>query len=643
VRTLDKQSGLSSRATVSIALIIIVIVVSLGIVFSHRGTTITSSSMLTSSTSTSAVLSSTNSSTTPNTLVIDDANWPEDDLNQLYTVFELPWPNWLFDTVYQPLIYVNQTAQFDTGVIQYLPALAANWSVSNGGSTYTFNLRKDVYFSDGNPFNAYQVWLEMYAFYYLSGNSTSWLESYNLFNMSAVNFGPSTISMINSTGGVVNPSHQTLSIMTNSSWPIYVAGPYQIVFQLKAPFQYFPGLFVAYDGLMFDTQWVLQHGGFGTPTQFNPYFNQHPIPGSGPYVVTQVSENNYVQFTQNPNYWGKNLTSSVLAVTPIFEPGHVKNVIVYYKPSGLVRYTDLSSGASQVSMIGSSAWSFVRQNPTEYSYFRLPPWSGEVLAIAFNTQTYPTNITDFRLAIVHAINYTHIADTVFDGYLTPFVGPEYPAWKQFYDLGNYSPYQYNLTLARQFLSAANIHSVPALNFTEISGCDYCNEIAEIVQSELAQIGISVNIVVQTTSEYYAPYSSYSAEVSTASQIGQLSLLGAEEWGPTTLTPADYWFDFVTNESQYGDWAIYSNPSVVQCANAFTSTTNISFIQDVCAVAQKQIYDQAPYAWLGVSGLWYGADSLVWKTSVIKGFLVDPVWDGQDTAPIFNTVIFANST
>jgi hypothetical protein len=114
-------------------------------------------------------------------------------------------------------------------------------------------------------------------------------------------------------------------------------------------------------------------------------------------------------------------------------------------------------------------------------------------------------------------------------------------------------------------------------------------------------------------------------------------------GPTTLTPADYWFDFVSNESQYGDWAIYSNPSVVQCANAFTSTTNISYIQYVCAAAQKQIYDQAPYAWLGVSGLWYGADSLAWKTSVIKGFLVDPVWDGQDTAPIFNTVIFTNST
>jgi len=162
-----------------------------------------------------------------------------------------------------------------------------------------------------------------------------------------------------------------------------------------------------------------------------------------------------------------------------------------------VRYTDLSSGAAQVSMIGPSAWSFIRQNPTEYSYFKLPPWSGEVVAIAFNTQTYPTNITDFRLAIAHAINYTYIADTVFGGYLTPFVGPEYPAWKQFYDLGNYSPYEYNLSLSKAILiSCKHPQHTRTQLYRDFGGVKWCNQIAEIVQSELAQIGITANIVVQ---------------------------------------------------------------------------------------------------------------------------------------------------
>ena len=68
------------------------------------------------------------------------------------------------------------------------------------------NLRQDVKFSSGNPFNAYQVWLEMYGYYYLSGNSSTWLESYALFNMTNVSFGPATIAQINQSGVVKSVS-----------------------------------------------------------------------------------------------------------------------------------------------------------------------------------------------------------------------------------------------------------------------------------------------------------------------------------------------------------------------------------------------------------------------------------------------------
>jgi ABC-type transport system substrate-binding protein len=117
--------------------------------------------------------------------------------------------------------------------------------------------------------------------------------------------------------GVVNISvkerassftQEGMNVMKNSSWPIYVTGPMQIVFHLKAPFVYFPGTLVVFEGLIFDTQWVLDNGGFGLPTGMNTYFDEHPIPGTGPYVITKVSENSYVEFSQNPNYWGAKLT-----------------------------------------------------------------------------------------------------------------------------------------------------------------------------------------------------------------------------------------------------------------------------------------------------------------------------------------------
>ncbi len=165
-----------------------------------------------------------------------------------------------------------------------------------------------------------------------------------LFNMSEVNFGPSTINMINQSGGLINPSQSALKLMENNSWPIYVTGPNQIIFHIMSPFVYFPGTLVAMEGLMYDVQWVLDNGGFGTPASINTYFNQHPIPGTGPYMVTQIAENAYIKYTQNPSYWGKNFTSSQINALEMFDPGHAKNVIVYYKTDDIVRYTDLVNG-----------------------------------------------------------------------------------------------------------------------------------------------------------------------------------------------------------------------------------------------------------------------------------------------------------
>ncbi|HYB04005.1 MAG TPA: ABC transporter substrate-binding protein, partial [Nitrososphaerales archaeon] len=105
-------------------------------------------------------------------------------MNQLNALGEIPYPNWLTYTVYQSLVTANGSALYDQGAVQPLPMLAQNWTVSPDGRTYTFNLRQGVNFSDGNPLNAYQVWGEVYGFYYLSFNSSSWMLSYNVFNMS---------------------------------------------------------------------------------------------------------------------------------------------------------------------------------------------------------------------------------------------------------------------------------------------------------------------------------------------------------------------------------------------------------------------------------------------------------------------------
>jgi hypothetical protein len=41
----------------------------------------------------------------------------------------------------------------------------------------------------------------------------------------------------------------------------------------------------------------------------------------------------------------------------------------------------------------------------------------------------------------------------------------------------------------------------------------------------------------------------------------------------------------------------------------------------------------------VPRLWDFGGSLVWQKGVISGFYLDPSWNGQNDAPIFNTVTF----
>ncbi len=79
---------------------------------------------------------------------------------------------------------------------------------------------------------------------------------------------------------------------------------------------------------MLDMQYVLDHGGVGTPAAINSYFNLNPIPGTGPYVFTKVAEDDYISLAQNPNYWGKNLSPSDIAAEPLFDPGHARNIIM---------------------------------------------------------------------------------------------------------------------------------------------------------------------------------------------------------------------------------------------------------------------------------------------------------------------------
>jgi ABC-type transport system substrate-binding protein len=317
---------------------------------------------------------------------------------------------------------------------------------------------------------------------------------------------------------------------------------------------------------------------------------------------------------------------------------------MYVKPDDLARYTDLSTGAVQIAVIQAADWNLVKASPDQYTYLSVPPQADLMSALAFNAARYPTNITAVRQAIVHAINYTEVVQKGFLGYLSPFVGPEYSAWKQFYNLGNYSQYSYNLTLAKDYLSKANIANLPTLQFTVPAGCTYCVTIGEVVQADLSQIGINVNIEVIDINTYNSPYGGYSFTLSNAQQVGHISIAWTLGNAPADITPVDNWIAYVSNSSVYGNWAIYNNPTVDKLNAAFLSTSNSTYLQSLVAKAQAQVYNDAPYYWLGINQLQDFGGAAVWQKQVItgayKGYMFsDPCWNGENDMVLFNTVVF----
>jgi hypothetical protein len=64
------------------------------------------------------------------------------------------------------------------------------------------------------------------------------------------------------------------------------------------------------------------------------------------------------------------------------------------------------------------------------------------------------------------------------------------------------------------------------------------------------------------------------------------------------------------------------------------------VQSLISKAQEQIYNDAPYAWIGVLRTQYLGATIVAQKNMINSYYVDPVWTGEDSVPIFNTVTFA---
>ncbi len=239
------------------------------------------------------------------------------------------------------------------------PWLAESWDISPDGREYTFHLRKGVTFTDGTPFNAEAVKLNMDA---IMANRIrhAWLDMMNEIDR-----------------GEVVDEHTFRLVLKHPYYPTLIE------LGLLRPFRFIsPKCFV--DG-------QTKNGVSG-------------LAGTGPWVLAEHKDNQYALFTANPQYWGEK--PKIAAVRWKVMPDHQAILLALQKGE-----IDLIFGADG-DMVNLDSFDALRRQGKYTAVISQPIASRAILLNAHQPFTREKAV---RLALQHAIDKEGIVQGVLNG------------------------------------------------------------------------------------------------------------------------------------------------------------------------------------------------------------------------------------
>jgi len=258
--------------------------------------------------------------------------------------------------VYEPLMWYNPPGSKE----QFTPALAKSWSVSDDGLTWTFNLRENVKFHDGEAFNAEAAKTA------LSRTMELKKGAYYIW---------SSVESIDADG-------LTLTIKTKTPQPLDLIASSQYGAYMYSPKSAAAGA---------------------------DWFNQGNDGGTGPYTVRQWDKAQQVVLESNPDYWGG------------WTDKNFNRVILKVVTENSTQLQMLKAGEAQfISLVPADMVDSVNQEKGLTAY-AIPSWKNSQFLI--NTQKAPTDNRKFRQALTHIWDYNTVVKDIYAGYATVGRGP----------------------------------------------------------------------------------------------------------------------------------------------------------------------------------------------------------------------------
>lgn len=327
------------------------------------------------------------------------------------------------DQIFEGLVTMNED---NTEIV---PSLASDWTISDDGLTYTFNLVPGVYFSNGTP---------------VTGDDWVW----SLYR--ARDTETSEYAFI---AEVIDTVEATDS---------------QVVITLKSPTSSFLAQLCSFN-------MVLGCKAYAESMTEDEYV-MNPI-GTGPYCLKEWNRGNYVLLQPNPYY-----RDAASVKTP-----YIKYQVV---SDDNTRLMQLQAGqidimgdvpASQMSVVENSEG----LNLSVYS-------STQIRYLLLNTSKEPFNDPAVRKALMYGINKAEMAEVVYGEYGAAVASVLSEAHGKYYNTDlEVVPYQPET--AKQMLTDAGYPDGITFTMSIPNGNEIYEEIAILLQASLADAGFTMNI------------------------------------------------------------------------------------------------------------------------------------------------------
>jgi ABC-type transport system substrate-binding protein len=209
--------------------------------------------------------------------------------------------------------------------------------------------------------------------------------------------------------------------------------------------------------------------------------------GTGPFQMTEWKPKEYVRLVKFADYYSKDVP-------------YLDEIIVRRLDQAETLVPNLLSGA--VDGIGKVPALNVDTITADSKYnVLINEGSGNITNVIVNTRIAPLDKKEVRQALSYALNRQLIADEVYYGVSEPITSPFYSTASIAYREDLVNAHQYDLEKAKELLEQAGVGEF-TLTFVTGTGFPEWKTYAQIWQSDLAQIGITLKIEEFENAKFY---------------------------------------------------------------------------------------------------------------------------------------------